>query len=160
MVEITCSPEKLGRVLDEDLAEHLETQRQRLVRGMSYIQTEIVNQAPRYQGDFAASVRPYHGTPGRTWRRGGGGNDAGAAEVKGVLDEWTPGEEVGIATDAPYSRKLIFNAGDQTGKTYADPRNRRRKYRYGQAKKTYTKKVGAGWVDKIVAEGNRRMETE
>lgn len=131
---VTCTLEELGDVLLDDADRHVEEVRANLTRGLSYIQGELVAQAPRASGDFAASVRPYVGEPGATWSRGGGGSEAGAAEVAEVMEQWQPGQEVGAATDAPYSRKLIFHAG------------------------TYTKKAAHGWVDTIVRQANALME--
>jgi hypothetical protein len=156
---IHCRPEDLGDVLSEDLERHVESERRMLTRRLTHIQVEMVAEAPRLEGDFAASIRPYVGEPGPTWKRGGGGSDAGAAEVESTMADWTPGQNVGIATDAPQSRKLIFHAGDQTGKTYKST-SRRRRVREGQARKTFTKKVDAGWVERIVDEANRLTESE
>jgi hypothetical protein len=156
---IHCSLDELDQVLLDDADRHVEEVRAQLTEGLTYIQEEVVAQAPRLEGDFAASVRPYAGEPKATWRRGGGGGDAGAAEVESAMEGWRPGEEVGVGTDAPYSRKLIFHAGDKTGQVYRSTR-RRRGIRKGQRRKTYTKRVGAGWVDNIVADANRLMGTE
>jgi hypothetical protein len=128
---ITCRPEELGGVLKADLARHIEIQRQMLETGVGYMAERAAAEAPRDKGDFAASIRPYAGTPGRTWKRGGGGGTSGRAEAAAVARAWRPGEEIGIASDAPYGRKLFFHAG------------------------RYTKKVARGWLDRIVKAANK-----
>jgi len=155
LADVLATPETLGAILQEDLEEHVREQGRMLTRGLSHIQTRMVAGAPRGAGDFAASIRPYEGEPGQTWERGGGGGTAGASEVKAVMAGWTPGREVGIATDAPYSRKLIFHAGEDKGRV--SKRNRGRNRPTG-ARRTYTRKVKHGWVERIVDEANRDME--
>lgn len=149
METITCDLADLGGVLEAEGDRMLEDYRERLGEAVSLVERRMEQQVPRQTGDLAASIQPYVGEPGATWSRGGGGRDTGDAEVKSALQEWQPGEEVGVATDAPYGRKIIMNAGDQTGRKYRERR---------KARVTYTKKVAAGWVDVIVADANRLLE--
>lgn len=153
---IYCRPDELGAVLSEEMERHVQDQRRMLTKGLKHIKRRVKEDAPRATGAFADSVQPYAGEPGTTWQRGGGNPDV---PVESVMADWKPGEPVGIATDAPYSRKIIFHAGDKAGQVFKTT-NRRRRIRAGQARKTYTKKVGAGWVERIVEEGNRLMEAE
>lgn len=150
-----CRPEDLERVLLDDLERHVEDQRRMLTRGLGYIKSRVKADAPRFRGDFAESVEEYVGEPGVTWHRNGGSRNS---SVEATMQGWRAGQEVGIATDAPYSRKLIFHAGEDKGRVTR--RNRRSRSVATGARRTYTKKVGAGWVEKIVDEGNRRMESE
>lgn len=156
MADIIATPETLGAILEEDMDRHVAEQGRMLARGLTHIQTRMVAEAPRAAGDFAASIRPYEGAPGQTWERGGGGGVAGAGEVNAVMAGWMPGREVGIATDAPYSRKLVFHAGEDKGRV---SKRNRGKNRPTGARRTYTRKVKPGWVDRIVDAANREMET-
>lgn len=155
MADILATPETLEAILLDDFEDHVREQGRMLTRGLTHIQTRMVAEAPRDKGDFAASIRPYEGEPGQTWERGGGGATAGAGEVNAVMAGWTPGREVGIATDAPQSRKLVFHAGEDKGRV--SKRNRGRNRPTG-ARRTYTRKVKGGWVERIVDDANREME--
>jgi hypothetical protein len=155
LADIVATPDTLEAVLLEDMDRHVEEQARMLARGLGYIQRRMVAEAPRDKGDFAASIRPYEDEPGQTWERGGGGGDAGQGEVDAVMSGWTPGHEVGIATDAPYSRKLVFHAGVDKGRV--SKRNRGRNRPTGE-RRTYTRKAPHGWVEKIVDAAAREME--
>lgn len=150
-----CRPEELGQVLNEDMRRHVEDQRRMLTQGLDFIQKQIRAEAPRESGAFADSVQPYRGEPGSTWERGGGGQ---GPEAEDVMAGWQPPEEVGIATDAPYGRKLMLHAGENKGRLTR--RNRRgRQVATGQ-RRTYTSKVQKGWVEKIVDQANRQMASK
>ena len=151
---IICTPDELGQVLLENQNQHVEGQRRMLTRGLGYIKKHMRQEAPRYRGDFAESIEEYVGEPGPTWSRGGGGGNT-SGSVEATMNTWKPGQEVGIATDAPYARKLIFHAGENKG--VVSRRNRRGRRVRTSVRRTYTKKVGAGWVDKIVDAANRQM---
>lgn len=161
---VTCTLDQLGDVLVADLDRHVEGVRAKLTKVVTYVQTEMAAQAPRDRGDFAASIRPYAiepgGDPPPSWARNSGGATAGAADVEAVMQGWKPGQEVGVYSDAPYSRKEIFQAGDMTGQTYKHTEKRSWKgvHRKGQKRRTYTKKVPHGWVDTIVLQANRLAE--
>lgn len=153
---VTCDLEDLASVLDDEAERYVEEMRGRLTKAATHLQVQLEAQVPRYAGDLASSIQPYVGEPGPTWRRGGGGSDAGAAQVEAVMQEWEPGQEVGVATDAPYGRKILMHAGDRSAR-------RRKQGRRGVGRKggklaTFTKQVAAGWVDVIVAEANRELE--
>jgi hypothetical protein len=152
---VYCRPEDLGKELSKDLGRHVEDQRRMLTRGLDFLQAEMRRQAPRGKGDFADSIQPYRGEPDSTWKRGGGGDGPGAEDV---MAGWQPPEEVGVATDAPYGRKLIFHAGEEKG--VVSRRNRRGRRVATGKRRTYTTKASPGWVEKIVDQANREMERE
>jgi hypothetical protein len=158
LADIVATPETLGGILQEDFDDHVRGQGRMLTRGLTSIQRDFRAQAPKDSEAFADSAQPYVGEPGETWARGGGGK---GPTVESVMDGWTPGQEVGIATDAPYSRKLIFQPGENRGKVTKRRGNRYRN-QYGTfgetRRRTYTTKVKRGWVEKIVDAANREME--
>lgn len=161
MATTTVTPEQLGDALMEDFARLERDQRAMLKRGIGHLQVKAVREAPRDKGDFAHSLTPYVAEPGATWQRGGG-SDAGQAEVDAVVDSWHPGQTLGIATDAPYGRKLIFHAGEDKG--VVSRRNRRGRRVSTGTRRTYTKKVSGAWLEKIMDESvevmNRTPEAE
>ena len=157
MTTETVTLADLAGILD-DQAEIMAVEhvRSRLILGMTHVLERIQQEAPRQTGAFVSSVWPYVGQPGATWSRQGGAM-ASASDVERVMAQWQPGQECGIATDAPYSRKIILQAGDHTGQKYKQGR-RSRGVRKGSAIPTYTRHVSPGWVDVIIAEANQLME--
>jgi hypothetical protein len=152
LADIHATPATLESILMEDFDDHVRGQGRMLTRGLTSIQRDFRAQAPKDSEAFADSAQPYVGEPGETWARGGGGK---GPTVESVMAGWTPGQEVGIATDAPYSRKLVFHAGEDKGRV---SKRNRGKNRPTGARRTYTRKVKPGWVEKVVDAANREME--
>lgn len=119
----------------DDLAEGLTEQlRAKVGRAVHHLYARTVLDSPRLEGAFAASWWPFLGTPSPTWAEGDT-SPAGEAAVQAIVDAWQPGDRIGIATDAPQARKLVFHAA------------------------RYTKKARPGWLELILSEAKAVLVT-
>lgn len=126
--------EQADRAFD-DLADGLTEQlRAKVGRAVHHLYARTVLDSPRLEGELAASWWPFLGMPSPSWVEGDT-SPAGDAAVQAIVEAWQPGDRIGIATDAPYARKLVFHTA------------------------RYTKQARPGWLDLILSEARAILVT-